>query len=93
MTYVVTQPCFGCTYMDCAEICPVNAFHVNEEMLYINPETCIDCDICVPECPVEAIFPDDLVPEMWKDFIALNAEMAPQLPSWDNSPLKKIVKR
>lgn len=93
MTYVVTQPCFGCTYMDCAGICPVEAFHVSEEMLYINPDICIDCDACVPECPVEAIFADLHVPDMWKDFIALNAEMAPQLPPWDYSWLQTTAKK
>lgn len=83
MTYVVTQPCFGCTYRDCVLVCPVEAFHANEEMLYINPSTCIDCGLCVPECPVEAIYADIDVPEMWKDFTELNAELAPQLPLAD----------
>lgn len=80
MTYVVTQPCFGCKYLDCVPVCPVEAFHEGEEMLYINPRTCIDCDVCVPECPVEAIFVDAYVPDRWKEFTTLNEEMAPQLP-------------
>jgi ferredoxin len=50
-------------------------------MLYIDPDECVDCDACVPECPVEAIFPASDVPEQWRDFIALNAEMAPRTPS------------
>ena len=80
MTYVVTQPCFACKYYDCAVVCPVEAFHEGAEMLYINPETCIDCDACVPECPVWAIYADARVPAMWGGFTDLNAEMSPRLP-------------
>ena len=81
MTYVVTQPCFGCKYTDCVVVCPTEAFRVGEQMLYIDPDECVDCDACVPECPVEAIFHQDNVPEEWKGFIELNAEMAPQTPN------------
>src|SRR6185503_19246789 len=56
MTYVVAEPCVNCRYTDCALVCPVEAFHLDDDMLVINPETCIDCDACVPECPVEAVF-------------------------------------
>src|ERR1051326_3188824 len=63
MTYVVTEPCFDCKYTDCAAVCPVEAFHELPDRLYINADTCIDCDACVPECPVEAIFADNSVPE------------------------------
>ncbi|HTU24690.1 MAG TPA: ferredoxin family protein [Pirellulales bacterium] len=80
MAYVVTQPCFGCKYTDCVVVCPMDSFREGEKMLYIDPETCIDCDACVPECPVEAIFPEWNVPADWQEFIALNAEMAPQCP-------------
>ena len=80
MTFVVTSPCFGCKYTDCVVVCPVDAFREGEKILYIDPEVCIDCNMCVPECPVEAIFAEDDVPEGEKDFIALNAEMAPQCP-------------
>ena len=55
-------------------VCPVEAFHLDDTLLVINPETCIDCDACVPECPVEAIFPEDKVPEEWQSYTALNAE-------------------
>jgi ferredoxin len=58
----------------------MDSFREGEKMLYIDPESCIDCDACVPECPVEAIFYEEKVPAEWRDFIALNAEMAPQCP-------------
>ncbi len=54
MTYIVAEPCVNCRYTDCALVCPVDAFHLDDDMLVIHPETCIDCDACVPECPVEA---------------------------------------
>lgn len=81
MAHVVTQPCFGCKYTDCVVVCPKDCFHEGEQMLYIDAEECIDCEACVPECPVEAIFLDDNVPAEWRGFIELNAEMAPQTPS------------
>jgi ferredoxin len=58
MTYVVTEPCVKCKYMDCIEVCPVDCFYEGENFLVINPEECIDCGVCEPECPVEAILPD-----------------------------------
>jgi len=61
-------------------VCPVDCFHIGEEMLYIDPDECIDCGACVPECPVEAIFPEDEVPEDKKEWIAVNADKAPGLP-------------
>lgn len=76
MAYVVTSPCFGCKYTDCVAVCPVDAFREGEKMLYIDPESCIDCHQCVSECPVEAIFPEDDVPLDQHRFIALNAEMS-----------------
>jgi ferredoxin len=76
MTYVVADPCVNCRYTDCAMVCPVDAFHLDDDMLVINPETCIDCDACVPECPVEAIFAEDNVPEQWAQFTEMNAERA-----------------
>ena len=80
MTHVVAKPCFACKYTDCVVVCPVECFYEGEQMLYIHPDECIDCEACVPECPVDAIFHEDNVPEEWKDFIQLNAEMAPQCP-------------
>ena len=76
MTYVVAEPCVNCRYTDCALVCPVEAFHLDDDMLVINPETCIDCDACVPECPVEAIFSEANVPPDWASFTPLNAERA-----------------
>jgi ferredoxin len=80
MTHVVCEPCFACKYTDCVVVCPVECFYEGEKMLYIHPDECIDCEACVPECPVEAIFHEDNVPAEWKDFTALNAEMSPQCP-------------
>src|SRR5205807_8605868 len=58
MTYVVTEACIRCKYMDCVEVCPVDFFYEGENMLVIHPDECIDCGVCEPECPVEAIIPD-----------------------------------
>ena len=80
MAHVVTQPCFGCKYTDCVVVCPCDCFREGENMLYIDPEPCIDCEQCVHECPVSAIYYDDNVPADWREFIALNAEMAPLSP-------------
>ena len=79
--YVVPEPGFGGKYSDCVAVCPVDCFYEGEQMLYINPDECIDCEACVPECPVEAIYSDDTVPEKWTDFIKLNEEMSPQCPN------------
>jgi ferredoxin len=81
MTHVVAQACLGCKYTDCVVVCPVECFYEGEQMLYIHPDECIDCEACVPECPVEAIFHEDNLPEDQKPFKELNAEMAPQCPS------------
>lgn len=76
MTYVVTDYCVKCRYTDCAVVCPVEAFHLLADMMVINPDICIDCDACVPECPVKAIYPADQVPEKWKHYIQYNADQA-----------------
>ncbi|MBN2024828.1 MAG: 4Fe-4S binding protein [Pirellulales bacterium] len=80
MPHVVCEPCRDCRYTNCVLVCPVESFREGERMLYIHPDVCIDCGACVSECPVEAIYPDDAVPEKWRSYIALNAEMAPQCP-------------
>ena len=80
MAYVVTSACFGCKYTDCVVVCPCDCFHEGDQMLYINPDDCIDCDQCRVECPVEAIFPEWEVPDEAKEFIQLNAEMAKTCP-------------
>jgi len=80
MAHVVTAPCFGCKYTDCVVVCPTECFYEGEQMVYIHPDECIDCGACVPECPVEAIFQEDNVPAELREFIALNAELAPLSP-------------
>jgi ferredoxin len=74
MTYVVTPPCIECKYTDCAAVCPVEAFHELPDRLLINPDTCIDCDACLPECPVEAIYADMALPEEYSEWLAINAD-------------------
>ena len=81
MTYVVTQSCIKCKYTDCVDVCPVDCFVEGPNFLAIDPEECIDCTLCVAECPVEAIYADDDVPDDQKDFIELNAELAKEWPS------------
>ena len=80
MAYVVTEPCLGCKYTDCVVVCPCDCFREGERMLYIDPDDCIDCDACKPECPVDAIFYEQDVPEPWEPFIALNRERAATCP-------------
>jgi ferredoxin len=80
MPFVITEPCHGCRYTDCVVVCPMECFHEGEQMLYINPQACTECEACVPECPVEAIFRDREVPERWQNYIAINREMSTILP-------------
>lgn len=100
MAYVVTENCVKCKYTDCVEVCPVDCFYEGENMLVINPDECIDCGVCEPECPAEAIFPDsEAISAEWAEF---NREYAAQWPnltrkkdalpdadSWQNRPGKK----
>jgi ferredoxin len=74
MAFVVCEPCRDCKYTDCVVVCPCDCFYQDDRQLYIDPENCIDCDACVPECPVEAIFADTNVPSPWSGYIQLNAE-------------------
>lgn len=76
MAYVVTDACVKCKYTDCVDVCPVDCFREGPNMLAINPDECIDCTLCVAECPVEAIYAEDDVPESMQGYITLNAEMA-----------------
>jgi len=80
MTFVVTGNCLRCRYTDCVVVCPVDCFHGDETMLYIDPDVCIDCGACVPECPVEAIYDEGSVPEEEAHWLLLNAQRAPLLP-------------
>jgi ferredoxin len=80
MTYVVTETCIKCKYTDCVDVCPVDCFREGPNMLVIDPDECIDCTLCVAECPVEAIYAEDDVPPDQRPFTALNAELAKQWP-------------
>ena len=76
MTYVVTESCIRCKYTDCVDVCPVDCFREGPNFLVIDPDECIDCTLCVAECPVEAIFAEDDVPDDQQQFKALNAELS-----------------
>ena len=84
MTYIVNDNCIKCKYMDCVEVCPVDCFYEGENMLVIHPDECIDCGVCEPECPVEAIKPDT-EPGLEK-WLELNAEYA---KTWPNITVKR----
>ena len=82
MTYVIAEPCIGTKDTACVEVCPVDCIHPTKnepefataELLYINPDECIDCGACVPECPVDAIFDENEVPEQWTKYTKVNAD-------------------
>lgn len=79
MPYVVTDGCIKCKYTDCVEVCPVDCFYEGENMVVINPDECIDCGVCLPECPAEAIIPDtDEVAEKWME---MNREYSAKWPN------------
>ena len=80
MTFVVGDNCIKCKYTDCVEVCPVDCFHEGPNFLVIDPDECIDCTLCEPECPAEAIFAEDDVPDDQQEYIALNAELSREWP-------------
>jgi len=80
MAFVVTESCIKCKYTDCVEVCPVDCFHEGPNFLVIDPDECIDCALCEPECPVEAILSEDELPADQQEFLPLNAELATQWP-------------
>jgi ferredoxin len=80
MTFVVTEECIKCKYTDCVEVCPVDCFHEGPNFLVIDPDECIDCTLCEPECPIEAIHAEDDVPDEQQQYIQLNAELAKVWP-------------
>ncbi len=101
MTFVVTENCIRCKYMDCVEVCPVDCFHEGPNFLVIDPDECIDCTLCVPECPANAIVSEDDLPDDQQHFLALNAELSQIWPvivqkkpapedaeEWDGKPNK-----
>ena len=80
MPHVVTESCIRCVFTDCVDVCPVDCFHDAHDMLVIDPEECIDCGVCVPVCPVEAIFLDEDIPQGQEEFIGINQKMALHTP-------------
>ena len=80
MTYVVTENCIKCKYTDCVDVCPVDCFKEGPNFLIIDPTECIDCAVCVPECPAGAIFAEEDLPEDQKHFLGINAELAKTWP-------------
>jgi ferredoxin len=101
MTFVVTENCIKCKYTDCVAVCPVDCFHEGPNFLAIDPDECIDCALCEPECPAEAIFAEEDVPKEQQHFTALNAELCAIWPviteqkpppddaaEWDGEPDK-----
>jgi ferredoxin len=101
MTFVVTDNCIKCKYTDCVDVCPVDCFHEGPNFLVIDPDECIDCALCEPECPAKAIFAEDDVPDDQQHFTALNAELTklwpvlaekkdplPDATEWDGVPDK-----
>lgn len=80
MPFVVTENCIKCKYTDCVEVCPVDCFHEGPNFLVIDPDECIDCTLCEPECPINAIYPEDDVPAGQEGYVALNAELSREWP-------------
>jgi ferredoxin len=85
MTFVVTEPCIKCKYTDCVSVCPVACFKEGANMLVIDPDECIDCGVCVDECPVTAIFPEEEVPDKWQEYTEINARLAKAWPTIEAS--------
>jgi len=101
MTFVVTEACIKCKLTDCVEVCPVDCFHEGPNFLVIDPDECIDCTLCEPECPAEAIYPEDDLPAGQECVIEINAELSrlwpviteqndppPDAEEWDGQPGK-----
>ena len=87
MTYVVIDSCIRCKYMDCVEVCPVDCFYEGENMLVIHPDECIDCGVCEPECPIEAILPDtDSEGEGWVEMNREYSEIWPVITRKKDPP-------
>jgi len=80
MTHVVTESCIRCRYTDCVDVCPVDCFKMGPNFLIIDPDECIDCAVCIPECPVNAIFAEEDVPQHQREFIEINRELSLSWP-------------
>ncbi|KGD61468.1 ferredoxin, 4Fe-4S [Alcanivorax jadensis T9] len=102
MTFVVGENCINCKHTDCVEVCPVDCFYEGPNFLVIHPDECIDCALCEPECPVNAIFSEDELPEGEQEFLEINADLAEKWPNitemkdapddaeeWDGVPNKR----
>lgn len=81
MTFVVGENCIKCKYTDCVDVCPVDCFYEGPNMLIIHPDECIDCALCEPECPADAIYSEDELPNPQSEFVALNAELSQTFPN------------
>lgn len=88
MTHVVTEACIQCKYTDCVDVCPVDCFREGPNFLTIDPDECIDCAVCIPECPVNAILAEEDVPTQQHQMIALNAELA-RVAGWPSITKRK----
>ena len=91
MAFVVAEPCINCKYTDCVAVCPVECFREGNNFLVIDPDVCIDCGACVPECPTEAIFDQDELPEKWSHFLELNAELSADFRYYNPSALLWLI--
>jgi len=89
MTHVVSESCIQCKYTDCVDVCPVDCFREGPNFLTIDPDECIDCAVCIPECPVNAIYAEEDLPADQQHMIKLNAELA-LLPGWKSITKRKI---
>src|SRR5205807_8540382 len=81
MTHVVTESCIRCKYTDCVDVCPVDCFYEGPNFLVINPDECIDCALCEPECPVNAIYSEDELPDKYQHYLKINAELSKKWPN------------
>ncbi len=89
MTYIVLEDCINCKHTDCVEVCPVDCFHEGPNYLVIDPEECIDCSLCEPECPIDAIVAEDDLPADQEKYLALNEELSqiwPVITEMKDSP-------
>ena len=83
MAYIVADPCIKCKYTDCVAVCPVECFYEGENCLVIQPDECIDCGACEPECPTTAIFEESALPDKWKAFVEINSVLSGAKPPSD----------